>query len=390
MDKALSILFLDMKVDDKNVCKEAVIHLVNAIRPSWKEHEIRFEKFPGGNVNIMACCYHEQDDKKNDAMIVRVFLPGLGEASNRDKEFMALQIAHKVGCFPAIYAIFNNGLVHKYAKGRTLEYQDLVDPGIIHTVTRTLYRLNHVDVNSLMLLNRKGEPSKFDTTIDAIHRMKVFIDNIPGDAVDPVRQPLFRELRKELTNDVLLKEYGFVCDVLDDVQLPVYFCHGDLHPHNIILDEETGEIAILDYEMTGYSQGQFDLSYLYIMWSFSETLKYNPEDLDREKYTFTDELYSKYVQGYLDAKYESEGRTKDEVPECARQLAEAEQRISDMATFAYFLSVFAWVNVEKKDPVLFVPVAKEKYLTLKNDIENLKRSYQELKQGMDKPLCDWY
>ena len=93
MDQASSMLFLDITVDDKSLCKEAVIRLVNAIRPSWKEHDIRFEKFPGGNVNSMACCYHERDDKKNDAMIVRVFLSGLGEASNRDKEFMALQIA---------------------------------------------------------------------------------------------------------------------------------------------------------------------------------------------------------------------------------------------------------------------------------------------------------
>ena len=213
--------------------------------------------------------------------------------------------------------------------------------------------------------------------------MKVFIENIPIEAVDPVRQPLFQELRKELTNDVLMKEYRFVCDVLDDVQLPVYFCHGDLHPHNIILDEETGKIAIIDYEMTGYSRGQFDLSYLYAMWFFYETLKYNPDDLDREKYTFTDELYSKYVQCYLEAKYESLGRTKDEVPQRERKLAEAEQRLSDMAMFAYYLATFAWVNVEKRDPVPFVSVAREKYFALKNDIVKLKRRYLELKQGMD-------
>ena len=59
-----------------------------------------------------------------------------------------MQIAHKIGAFPKVYATFQNGMVYKYFKGRTLNFHDLNNPAIIKDLAQKLYKYQHTDVQA--------------------------------------------------------------------------------------------------------------------------------------------------------------------------------------------------------------------------------------------------
>ena len=110
----------------------------------------------------MKVFYQESDISRDDAVVVHVFSDLSGTTNPRRTEFLALQIAHAVGCFPTIHASFTNGVVYKYAKGRMPGFIDLLKPEVIADITSKVYRLNHIDLESLALLDRDGIPAKYD------------------------------------------------------------------------------------------------------------------------------------------------------------------------------------------------------------------------------------
>ncbi len=69
-----------------------------------------------------------------DALVIRIFDQVEGEEGlndDREYEVMGMQVAHKIGVAQPVYAIFNNGVVYKYATGRTLTSKDVKNPTII-------------------------------------------------------------------------------------------------------------------------------------------------------------------------------------------------------------------------------------------------------------------
>ena len=77
---------------------------------------------PTGLINKMFVCHLQGDTDKKDALIVRIF--GEQGLSDRHAELLGLQIAHAAGCGAPLVAIFDNGLVFGFVKGRSLVYED--------------------------------------------------------------------------------------------------------------------------------------------------------------------------------------------------------------------------------------------------------------------------
>ena len=53
-----------------------------------------YNGFDTGTVNATKVFYKQKDDTRDDAVIVRVYKDGLGDANPRETEFQAMQIAH--------------------------------------------------------------------------------------------------------------------------------------------------------------------------------------------------------------------------------------------------------------------------------------------------------
>ncbi len=87
-------------------------------------------------MNHSLCVHLKADTDKKNALVLRIFgvlkLPdGIELTFDRNFEIMGLQLGHKIGISQPIYAIFENGVVYKYATGSTLTPKDLENPKVI-------------------------------------------------------------------------------------------------------------------------------------------------------------------------------------------------------------------------------------------------------------------
>ena len=90
----------------------------------------------------------------------------------------------------------------------------------------------------------------------------MLFDKILSEVEDIDRNGRFQIFRQKFTNAMLLEENEFVKQVYEEVQLPLVFSHGDLHPRNMALNDENNGVMFLDLELTGFNYGCWDLSYL--------------------------------------------------------------------------------------------------------------------------------
>ena len=236
-----SLNFLKITVEDIDDNTE-IFELLRHVKPGWVLAKLCCKPLDGGLLNGMKMFYQECDASHNDAVVVRVFGDRLGNITPRRTEFLALQIAHAAGCFPTIHASFSNGVVYKYAKGRVPGFEDILKPEVIADITGKMYRLHHIDLKSLTLLDRDGIPAQYDGEMDVFTRVKLFFDKIPSQVEDTDRNDRFQTFRQKFTNDMLLEEYEFVKQVYEEVQLPLVFSHGDLHPRNMALNDENNGV----------------------------------------------------------------------------------------------------------------------------------------------------
>ena len=82
----------------------------------------------------MLCCHLVADVDKQDALVVRVFgqpNPAMGMSMDRSTEVMCLQVAAHIKIGQPVYAIFKNGIIYRYAPGRTLTGDDIKNPDVI-------------------------------------------------------------------------------------------------------------------------------------------------------------------------------------------------------------------------------------------------------------------
>ena len=83
----------------------------------------------------MYCFNLKSDKEKQNALVVRLFGSiQVGKetfTAGSDEQTMAMQLAHAVGLAQPVIAILKNGIVYRFAPGRTLTIEDIKNPDII-------------------------------------------------------------------------------------------------------------------------------------------------------------------------------------------------------------------------------------------------------------------
>ena len=376
-----SIMFLNITVHDIDDNKN-MIELLKHFKPRWNLENLECKRLDGGIVNGMKMFYQRADVSHDDAVVVRVFDDRLGNLNPRRTEFLALQIAHAAGCFPTIHASFNNGVVYKYAKNRMPDFHDILKPEVIADITSKIYSLNHIDLESLTLLDREGNPARYDEQVDVLSRIKLFFDKIPAEVEDPDRNERFQILRQKFTNEMLLEEYEFVKQVYEEVRMPLMFCHGDLHLHNMVINDESNEVMFLDFELTGSNYGCWDLSYLLSMRPFFDAIGW----ADKSEPDISEATRSLYIKGYLTAMFKRLGKEADQISDLDVELMDLQVKFMNLLVYYYFVVVgLAMVILPGADLLRLVPLTYEKYLSLKYSINGMKTRYAELKKLLNQP-----
>ena len=381
MDSKIPIRFYDVTVR-ADAIEEDVFPVLKDLRPQWNSENLLSEVFNQGLVNNMVCFYHKDDEDRSEAVVVRVYGAVVGDFNPRDKEFMNLQVADAAGCFPAIYASFNNGLVYQYAIGRHTNIHDIVKPENIRNISRLLYRLHHVDIDSVSLVDRKGNPVTYDKKPWLFDQTMDFISSIPDIPRNPERIAKFNRFRKNLSNQVLMEEFSYIKTIVDEVHLPVSFSHLDFHPRNVIINDKTSEITFVDFEMSCISYMYFDLATLFTSKKFFNAMGYSTDDEPE----FTAEVRQMYLESYLEAKHEAEGPTK--FPEVEAELLDIKHSMMEIIQIFQFIPAgFSLVDMEfndKFDLIDLTPMLTENYFSRKDELVALKNRYLDLtKQALN-------
>ena len=373
----VSFRYFDVRIDKENV-NEDVVDLLISLKPNWTEDDLCQQEFTEGYINSMTCFYHIADENRNDALMVRVYgLEGLDVPVEREKEFLTMQVAHAAGCFPAIVAAFQNGVIYKYEPGRTMTFQDLVKPKIVKKVMHQLYHFHHIDLDSLELMDRKGGPIKYNKTPKTIESLPLMVKKIPANPKSERYKAMFEKYRKELTDEYLMREYEFVKNIHDAVKLPLALNHADLHPRNMIINDETGKLTFIDYEGSSiYYEASdlvrfFDSREMYDIYKLCE-----PGEPD-----ITDEIRAMYLREYINARHEMEGKTGMQVTNEEIEILDTQIRIKQMSTILGYLVIsLVFVDIAFKDLHFMDSLGywKARYETMKNDLPALRDKYLKL------------
>ena len=379
MAAANSIKFLSFTVEDIDD-NAHMLKLLKHIKPEWVLENLECEQLKGGLVNKMAAFYQRSDIRRDDAVVVRVFSDHLGDLNPRNTEFMAMQIAQAAGCFPTVHASFTNGVVYKYAKGRVLGFADLLKPEVINDITRKVYHLNHVDLESLKLYDREGNPAIYDGGSDIFSRVKLMINTMPNVVEDPDRNRRFQNFRQKFTDEMLLEEHEFVKQVHEEVQMPLLFSHGDLHPRNMILNEEKNEVMFVDFELTGFNYACYDFSYMLSARPFFDVLGW----AHKSEPDISEAARLLYVKGYLTAMFESSGKEAEKISNLDIEFIGLQLKLGRLLVYhALTVAQLAMVNLPGADLLSLIPVTRENYTSLKNSITNIKSRYVELRKMLN-------
>ena len=372
-----SFRYFDVRIEKEKV-KEDIIDLLLPLKPNWTKDDLCHQEYSDGYINSMTCFYQKADERRDDALVVRVYgLEGENLPLEREKEFLTMQVAHAAGCFPAIVAAFKNGVIYEYEPGRMVNFHDLVKPDIVKKVAHQLYHFQHIDLDSLELMDRKGEPAKYDNTPRTIEFTLLFMKGIPNEPKSEKKKAKFYEYRKDLTDAYLMREYEFVKNIHDIVKLPFALNHADLHPRNMIINDETGKLTFIDYEGSTNYYEVGDLVGLFDNRDMYETYKLCPSD----EPDITEEIRSMYLREYIKARHEKEGRPCAEVTDGEIEILETQMRILQITNMVGLMVVsLAVVDMSFKDLDLMDKLGdvKAKYETMKNDLPSLRDKYLKL------------
>ena len=370
--------YFDIAVDPSSL-EEDISCVLLELRPEWTKKDLCKDSFTG-LLNNMACFYQKWDEDLSDGLVVRVY--GSSEVQwSRETEILAMQIAHGVGCFPQLLATFQNGLVYPYTPGRMATFEDLTQPAVIKKLTDLIYRFHHFDIQQMDLFDRQGnraELSEIGTYLDLNFQVQ---GTIPDKADDEETDVTFQEVRRELTDEVIKVEQDFLRNFESGFRESMVLCHGDLHPGNILINDDTGEITLLDYEFTSYNFGVYDFGKIWYLRFFFESVG----ECDEDESEFNDDIKKLYFQDYLEAHCKYMGNDKCQDTDKEIELLDIQARISEiMYSGCYMMSLLALINqgMGEVDLMNVVLLLKEKYFENKGSLPSLRDQYLEKVSAM--------
>ena len=268
MAQKLSIKKIDLSVKEDTLATD-LKHLCFLVKPIWEDgNNFVYKKLQGGMMNQVYRCSNGEDLK--DAIVVRVnTLQHVCNLVDREKEFLGVQIGFAAGITQPVFAIFDNGIVYGYAPGSPMKWGCLWDDDISRNLMRCLAKLHSVDVEGLDLTNLQGEKVKLEKKFTFMQRLKDAIQTIPEVYSNyPERKEIAAKLfwsKTRFLDEVELMEKHF-----DSFSFNVVFSHMDAWVNNILYDEGSDKISLIDYETCDFIYEAYDLALLFNCIGFFE------------------------------------------------------------------------------------------------------------------------
>ncbi|XP_022991265.1 probable choline kinase 2 [Cucurbita maxima] len=180
--------------------------------------------------------------KKEDVsrkVLVRIYGEGVDVFLNREDEIRTFEFISKQGQGPRLLGRFSTGRIEEFIRARTLSAVDLLDSEISSLIAIKMKEFHNLDIpgpKNVCLWNRLRNWLTAAKKISPPEEAKAFRLDSMEEEISALEKDLF-----------------------DDHQT-IGFCHNDVQYGNIMLDEETRSITIIDYEYANYNPIAFDIA----------------------------------------------------------------------------------------------------------------------------------
>ena len=276
----------------KDVFYDQVLPLV---KPQWQPQDLETHVFESGVTNTLVAFYKKDVGLQNsgtDVVLLRINGEGTDKIINRLDEVVTIISLSEEGLCPPLFAELKNGLCYGYLPGRRLK---------VHETTSNVFFMQRV-ARIMAKLHSLAIPDYFKTREPFLwFKIDELLMNVPTSFVDKDIQDKFLASIGSIDN--LREEIAITKElILNECNSPIVFCHNDIHSANLIYNEETDGINLIDYEYAGPNYLAYDLADHFCEFA-------GVENVDYDKYP--DEMVQKaWIRTYLEEAGKLKGGTR--------------------------------------------------------------------------------
>ncbi|XP_011659104.1 probable choline kinase 1 isoform X1 [Cucumis sativus] len=234
-------------------------------------------------------------------VVVRVYGEGTEIFFNRDDEIRTFECVSKHGRGPRLLGRFSHGRIEEFINAKTLSARDLRDPKISARIASKLREFHNLDMPTpitVVLWDRMRNWLKEAKRLSSPHEMEEFCLEKLDEEIDL--------LQRELSKD----------------SQPIGFCHNDLQYGNIMMDEDTSSLTLIDYEYASYNPIAYDIANHFCEMAADYHSK-TPHILDYTSYPDVEER-KRFVSAYLGTSVKT-GENDHKEEEVEKLLEDAER-----------------------------------------------------------------
>ncbi|PKU86918.1 probable choline kinase 2 [Dendrobium catenatum] len=178
-------------------------------------------------------------EEKSRNVLLRMYGEGVGHFFDRANEIKTFEFMSRHGHGPRLLACFPNGRVEEFIHAKTLSAADLRDveiSALIASKLREFHDLNMTGPNTVHIWDR------LRNWLNAARRLCSY------------------EEIKAINLDMIEKEISSLENDLSGKEERIGFCHNDLQYGNIMIEEETKMLTIIDYEYASFNPIAYDIA----------------------------------------------------------------------------------------------------------------------------------
>ncbi|CAL9773026.1 unnamed protein product [Musa acuminata subsp. burmannicoides] len=209
-------------------------------------------------------------------VLVRIYGEGVDVFFDREAEIRTFECMSRHGQGPLLLGRFATGRVEEFINARTLSAADLRDPEVSALIASKLKEFHNLDMPGPRM-------------VFLWERLRNWL----GQAL--ILCP--SEEVKEFRLDTLYEEIATLENILSTEDQSTGFCHNDLQYGNIMMDEESRQVTIIDYEYASFNPVVYDLANHFCEMAANYHTE-TPHILDFNKYPDVEER-KRFIQIYL-------------------------------------------------------------------------------------------
>ncbi|KAF5469862.1 hypothetical protein F2P56_010420 [Juglans regia] len=269
------------------------VDILKSLATNWGDvldpNELQVIRLKGAMTNqVFQIKWPTKTEDVSRKVLVRIYGEGVEVFFDRDDEIRTFEFMSKHGQGPRLLGRFPNGRIEEFIHARTLSASDLLDPEISALIASKMKEFHDLDMpgpKNVYLWERLRNWIRVAKSLSLPEEAEAF-------CLDKIEEEI----------PILEKEFSRAYQCIG-------FCHNDSQYGNIMIDEETNSITIIDYEYASYNPVAFDIANHFCEMAADYHTE-TPHILDFSKYPGLEER-QRFVRIYLS--YSGNEPSDDEV-----------------------------------------------------------------------------